>query len=474
MRKLTIGRRSVPAPVSETLAGIGYTSETLTAVYGVPPHAMTASAAAVARRRRPDVPVELRTAAALLLLGQRVTAADAARALQDAYGPLREAGVLRESASGDMHADGQLVPFAGGLVSADFDRGRRTSTGDVLGIQPSTLHLANLTPREQVSTAIDLGTGCGALALLLTASCERVACTDLNDRALECCQRTLTLSGAPPGRWTVHRSDWFRDLDDIEAADLIVSNLPFTIAPSMTSSFEHSTRGGDRDARDVLVSAADHLADGGLAYLLASWVVGDEHDWAEPVVELGHRAGCDVIVLLHGLEDALSYAAARNHDLAEADVDEFERELDRWLTAFGAAHIRTIASGAVVLRRRSGSAHWASCHPASPRPGSQAAPVVRAMIDGGDLLAGSPVLHRGKQLLVHPGLSLVRGAGESPVTVSVPDATGVEVALSPLLWTRLRTVPPTGMAVDDVTAQLSGADEAAVRDLVAVGYATVV
>ena len=60
----------------------------------------------------------------------------------------------------------------------------RVGADHVLGISSAATSLAQLTVREPVGRALDLGTGCGVQALHLAAHCRRVVATDVNQRAL--------------------------------------------------------------------------------------------------------------------------------------------------------------------------------------------------------------------------------------------------------------------------------------------------
>ena len=61
---------------------------------------------------------------------------------------------------------------------------QRVGADHVLGISPASTSLAQLTLREPVGAALDLGTGCGVQALHLAAHSGTVVATDVNERAL--------------------------------------------------------------------------------------------------------------------------------------------------------------------------------------------------------------------------------------------------------------------------------------------------
>ncbi len=73
----------------------------------------------------------------------------------------------------------------------------RVAADHVLGISPAAVSLAQLTLREPVGRALDLGTGCGVQALHLAAHAEHVVATDVNERALSLTRFNAALNGFP-------------------------------------------------------------------------------------------------------------------------------------------------------------------------------------------------------------------------------------------------------------------------------------
>ena len=68
----------------------------------------------------------------------------------------------------------------------------------MLGISAASTSLAQLTIREPVGSALDLGTGCGVQALHLAGHADRVVATDVNRRALEIARFNAELNELAP------------------------------------------------------------------------------------------------------------------------------------------------------------------------------------------------------------------------------------------------------------------------------------
>ena len=87
----------------------------------------------------------------------------------------------------------------------------------VLGISSASSSLAQLTVRDPVDRALDLGTGCGVQALHLGEHAGHIVATDVNERALAmtrlnaAAQRHRRSTSAPAAsttRWPARRSTW--------------------------------------------------------------------------------------------------------------------------------------------------------------------------------------------------------------------------------------------------------------------------
>jgi methylase of polypeptide subunit release factors len=117
-----------------------------------------------------------------------------------------------------------------------------------------------------VTTAFDIGTGTGVLAVLLARrGAERVVATDIERRAVACARDNVRRLGLA-GRVRVEHQDLFPP----GRADLVVCNPPWLPAEP-TSSLEAAVYDpGARMLRRFLHGLPDHLTPGGEAWLILS------------------------------------------------------------------------------------------------------------------------------------------------------------------------------------------------------------
>ena len=118
-------------------------------------------------------------------------------------------------------------------------RPNRVAPDHVLGISSAATSLAQLTVRDQVGRALDLGTGCGVQSLHLAAHARRVVATDVNAAraAADPVQRRAQRGG---DRIEVREGSFFEPVAG-ERFDLVATNPPFVISPAPASASSTAT-----------------------------------------------------------------------------------------------------------------------------------------------------------------------------------------------------------------------------------------
>ena len=243
------------------------------------------------------------------------------------------------------HSDGE-TEF---LVVSDLDtdvRPGRLAHDFVLGIGTASLTLAAAVIRDEVGSALDLGTGCGIQALHCADHAGSVVATDTNARALRLANATARLSGQT---WDLRRGSLFEPVAD-ERFDLIVSNPPFVIGTG-EQHYEYRDSGfaGDGICETLVRQIPTHLNPGGTAQLLANWSVHDGADWRDRVGRWVSTTGCDAWVVQRELADPAEYVALWLKDAGETGPDA-DRVAERWLDYFAAEHVAGIGMGLITLR----------------------------------------------------------------------------------------------------------------------------
>ncbi len=291
----------------------------------------------------------------------------------------------------------------------------------VTGVSNATRTLAALTPRGAVRRALDLGSGCGSQALLVSRHADQVIATDVTERALRVARLNLQLNGVE--NVELRQGSLFEPIAG-ERFDLIVSNPPFVVSPDTDVVFRDAGLEGDEVSRLVVRGAAEHLEPGGQAAMLICWAHRADEDWRDRVRVWLEGTACDAWLVRYVSEDPLEYA------LKWAGEDA----AGRWTDYYEAAAIGALTTGGLVLRKRADGAEGrlASTDAESGPTGSasdQIARVFAALDFEGDL--GDERLRLAPHVLDEQ-LAWVDGAYRYVrLAIRLDEGAGVEVAVDP-------------------------------------------
>ncbi|UOR03037.1 class I SAM-dependent methyltransferase [Leucobacter allii] len=311
----------------------------------------------------------------LFLLGDPLTGEELADALP-ALGPAGAHRLGLVAAAGDAAAgcraalslnpveivDARSAEPVAWRILSDLDdqlRGGPARPDHVMGVGGATRSLIAQAPPGEVERALDLGTGCGVVALHLALRGPVVA-TDISERALELARANARLNGLEE-RIEFRRGDLFAPVSG-EAFELILSNPPFVITPRGAGGPVYAYRdgglAGDALAERVIAEGPARLAPGGQLLCLANW----ESPWGGSGLErvrgwietaAGATGPLDAWVIERDRVDPAGYAEtwARDGGARPGGAD-FERLMSGWLDDFAARRVVAIGLGAVRIRRR--------------------------------------------------------------------------------------------------------------------------
>ncbi len=252
----------------DALVAADFTFDAVSRLLGTTAHAALGRNETTPGLRRTSDGSPLATLTRLWLLQATAPLAEVERALPGLVDELCVAGVLERSV-GEVAARVDLRPYGtddGNLwVLADLTPGldggpNRVGPDHVLGISPAATSLAQLTVRDAVGSALDLGTGCGVQSLHLAAHAGRVVATDVNRRALWIAGLNAELNADAVGDCEIalREGSFFEPVAD-ERFDLVVTNPPFVISPATGERLVYRDSGlpGDRAVEHIVrISAA--------------------------------------------------------------------------------------------------------------------------------------------------------------------------------------------------------------------------
>ena len=403
-----------------------------------------------------------------------------------------------------MRALFDLRPHAATLPGGDHEwwvvsdlgevqTGKPLADDHVLGIGGATLTLLEMTVRERVDSALDVGCGCGIQALYLATHADRVVATDLSSRACALTQFNAALNEAVID---VREGSLFEPVEG-ETFDLIVTNPPFVITPDSVRGaaglLEYRDGGMDRDnlIRAVLRGAPECMNEGGTLQMLANWEIPADRNpdtqWSWRVDSWLDGLPVDAWVVQRDVLDPARYVDMWIRDsggqlMARAD---YERAFTSWLADFRRAGTGAIGMGFVALRRldeaqaasggkraydlsldghapRGRDVAWALASLRAPELWEVALTRASDVREERHYVPGSPdpellIMHQGgglgRSVPVSSSVSAVVGASDGELTVGQ-----IAAAVAML----------TSAEVDDVRAEV----EAPLRDLIRWGFLT--
>ena len=424
-----------PAQLRVALEGLEYTQPGLKALWGPDvDHALSTNDAAPALWFARTSSASLAVVARLFLLADAVPTASAEDALgAELVSALQAAGLLvspdaGESHSGDPspgeHAEESErrlvssvsiapyslpvgVPRLAGrrkpdtlYLASDFGTLTRPEVLDgdfVLGLGGAGRTLIEITPREAVTTAADIGTGCGIQALALALHADTVIATDISERALEFTRLNAKINGV--GNIETRQGSLLEPLQG-KTVDLLVTNPPFVITPQAArGQFEYRDGGmpGDQLMRSLVRDIPHHLSDGGQAAMLGNWEVGqpdaeagpsawhkaaqDEAASADEVAVGTAAAGQTSLMVIE--REQLSPTAYAHTWIRDGGVvrasEKWNADTAAWLDDFVSRGVEQISFGWMRFKRGAGGVPVVAAHRVSGPLGANAAGVAASL-----------------------------------------------------------------------------------------------
>lgn len=342
----------------EALDRAGYGGDGVAARLGVATTLAVRPADVAPWTRRTREGTSLDTLIRLFLLGR----SEARTAAERALAPL---SLERAEACGVLETSGDratplltLLPFEGLVLAADRSRDPATRARDdfVMGIGKGSRILAHalLPPRADAAggpsaaaPCLDLGTGCGALALLFGRGGAPVVATDRNPRALAFARFNAALAGA---RLDARAGDLFGPVRG-ERFQRVACHPPFVIAPDTRFQYRDSGVRGDVFCRRIVREVPAHLVEGGTCQLVFNCVQIRGRPWQQELAAWFEGTGCDALVWAAETQDASAYADTWIRNTESPSDERAGERYDEWMDFFEGEGIEAVTYGVIHMRR---------------------------------------------------------------------------------------------------------------------------
>ena len=357
MVRLSLNGPEEYARVRETLRRADYSDKGLVGVFGpiqLPPRAGRDLPyfLHLTRAARPlDILIRL------FLIGAPVEEAEARRAVEPL--PLEDwirAGLV-EMRDGTALGRVRLLPFREMLLACDYadavEPGGRLE--QVMGLTASSAALADFTVRRPVRTTLDLGTGSGIQAFLAAGHSQQVVGVDRSPRSIEFARFNAGLNDIAGCEFL--EGDTFEPVRG-RRFDLVVSNPPFAISPSLRYMYRDSGMELDSFCRNLARQAPEFLNEGGMFQICCDWAHLAGQDWKERLSGWFEGSGCDVWVLRTDTHSAADYARIWVRDTEHETEQASARLFSEWVSYYEARGVEAISTGLIAMRRAGDRANW--------------------------------------------------------------------------------------------------------------------
>lgn len=204
----------------------------------------------------------------------------------------------------------------------------------VLGVGGASTSLLEMTIREPISSALDMGCGCGIQAMHLKTHANRVVATDLSPRACEYTRFNAALNGLDI---EVREGSLFEPVAG-EVFDLVVTNPPFVITPELLRGdglFEYRDGGMRRDdlVRRVVREGPECLKSGGVLQMIGNWEIFEgvdpDAEWSKRLESWFEGLPVDAWVVQRDVLDTAQYVEMWLQDADPSD-EVGARDSNEW------------------------------------------------------------------------------------------------------------------------------------------------
>jgi hypothetical protein len=279
-----------------------------------------------------------------------------------------------------------LTHFGELILACDSCRRAEAGPSDlVLGVNSTTRLLARCSMLCPGAKALDLGTGCGTLALAGASCAEFVIGSDINHRALNFGRINAALNGV--SNVSFLQGDRFEPVAG-RRFDFIICNPPFFLAP--VSGLLYCDNGMELDGfvESLARRAPQYLEEGGVFQMLCEWVEFGSESWEQRLRPWFEQSHCDVHIWRGYDFSPAEYARKRALEQGQiypASVESSVRKRIAYLTERGVQRI----FGGLISMRRYERQNWFWVEEMQKRPAGPIGHALRDRFSTRDVLESS-------------------------------------------------------------------------------------
>jgi methylase of polypeptide subunit release factors len=251
----------------------------------------------------------------------------------------------------------RLLPCRGLVLACDYADSIEPggTLEQVMGLTASSMTLADFRVPRPCRAALDVGSGSGIQSLLAAAHSQQVWGVDCTRRSIEFARFNAGLNGIANCEFI--EGNAFEPVRG-RTFDLVISNPPFAVTPSVRYIYRDSGVELDGFCRRLVRQAPEFLNEGGMFQICCDWVHLAGGDWKERLAGWFEGSGCDVWALRFETQGAADYARVWVRDTEHETEEASARLYEEWLAYYEAKGVEAVSTGVIAMRRASGRANW--------------------------------------------------------------------------------------------------------------------
>jgi tRNA1(Val) A37 N6-methylase TrmN6 len=281
-----------------------------------------------------------------------------------------------------------LTKFGDLLLAFDSRRRFHAHPSDlVLGVSPTTRILANCSMARPEGSFLDLGAGCGTLALAVAPHVATVIATDVNRRALGFARLNAALNGVKNVLFLF--GDRFEPVAG-RRFDSIVSNPPFLLGPTNGMLYTENKIDLDGFVESLARTASEYLEEDGVFQMACEWAELASEPWEARLRRWFESCHCDVHIWWGYKFSNAEYARKRAVEQGELDPESVGASFCHRITYLNERCVKSIYGGLITLRRRSGE-NWFWVEEMQTRPAGPIGEALRERYSTRDIVESKNV-----------------------------------------------------------------------------------
>jgi len=252
-----------------------------------------------------------------------------------------------------------IIPFENYYFTSDFSLRINNNhlviltkprhTEPVYPLSKNSVDLWQSLINKSVDTVLDLGTGCGFHAILISSTAKKVTAVDINPRAINFASFNALLNKVK--NVTFFKGNLYKPINR-DKFDLILANPPYEISLKKRYLYEDGGPLGDKILKEIIEGLPNYLTDRGYCQIVTKIFLSRKVTKKQLSINWLNQAKYKVVFLEFWNSDIYKYAATSSFSFL-TNIDEFEKKINQTISNLQKMRINNISYGILTLKKSS-------------------------------------------------------------------------------------------------------------------------